>query len=138
MGAGIDGRRRSQASAVSYQAASVPPGTAGDYLDDVHAGDVVLDNQGRLDCTVWGGILTRLAARKGIAGTVVNGVARDTAVADDLGYPLFARGRRVLDAVLAIRPGEETVLERVTAGATLAQARAPAGYHELQRGNGHD
>ena len=48
---------------------------------------------GRTDCTVWGGILSRLAARREIAGTVINGVCRDTAEADDVGYALFGRGR---------------------------------------------
>ncbi|MGJ3701244.1 RraA family protein [Variovorax sp. AFSI2.2] len=53
----------------------------------------MLDNAGRLDCTVWGGILSRLAAHKRIGGTVINGVCRDTAEADEAGYPLYALGR---------------------------------------------
>ncbi|MDE2455700.1 MAG: RraA family protein [Burkholderiales bacterium] len=70
------------------------PGTVGDYLDDTPAGAVVvLDNGGRQDCTVWGGILSRLAQHRGIAGTVVNGVCRDTSEADAVGYPLYASGR---------------------------------------------
>lgn len=70
------------------------PGTVGDYLDDTPAGAVVvLDNAGRTDCTVWGGILSRLSAHRGIAGTVINGVCRDTVEADEVGYPLYARGR---------------------------------------------
>lgn len=70
------------------------PGTVGDYLDDIPAGAIaVLDNGGRGDCTVWGGIMSRLAAHRAIGGTVVDGVCRDTAEADGAGYPLFARGR---------------------------------------------
>lgn len=70
------------------------PGTVGDFIDTLKAGTVaVLDNGGRLDCTVWGGILSRLAAHKGIAGTVVHGVCRDTAEADEVAYPLYAKGR---------------------------------------------
>jgi len=69
------------------------PGTVGDFIDRLVPGTVaVLDNGGRMDCTVWGGILSRLAAKKNIAGTVVHGVCRDTAEADDAGYPLYARG----------------------------------------------
>ncbi|WP_260986365.1 RraA family protein [Bordetella genomosp. 13] len=69
------------------------PGTVGDFIDRLGAGTVaVLDNGGRNDCTVWGGILSRLAAHKGIAGTVVHGVCRDTAEADAAGYPLYACG----------------------------------------------
>ena len=38
---------------------AVEKGTVGDYIDDVPPGEVVvLDNAGRLDCTVWGDILT--------------------------------------------------------------------------------
>jgi regulator of RNase E activity RraA len=70
------------------------PGTVGDFIDTLQAGTVaVLDNAGRVDCTVWGGILSRLAAHKRLAGTVVHGVCRDTAEADDVGYPLYAKDR---------------------------------------------
>jgi regulator of RNase E activity RraA len=70
------------------------PGTVGDYLDDMPAGSVaVLDNAGRTDCTVWGGIMSKIAAHRGIAGTVINGVCRDTAEADEAAYPLYAVDR---------------------------------------------
>jgi regulator of RNase E activity RraA len=70
------------------------PGTVGDFIDTLRPGTVaVLDNGGRLDCTVWGGILSRLAAHRQLAGTVIHGVCRDTAEADDAGYPLHASGR---------------------------------------------
>ena len=70
------------------------PGTVGDFIDRLLPGSVVvLDNGGRLDCTVWGGILSQLAAQKRIGGTVVNGVCRDTAEADEAGYPLYACGK---------------------------------------------
>ncbi|MBO0875365.1 MAG: RraA family protein, partial [Pseudonocardia sp.] len=52
----------------------------------------VLDNAGRLDATVWGDILTLVASRRGMAGTVIDGVCRDTARARELGYPIYARG----------------------------------------------
>ena len=70
------------------------PGTVGDFIDTLAPGTVaVLDNGGRIDCTVWGGILSRLAAHKQLGGTVIHGVCRDTAEADDAGYPLYANGR---------------------------------------------
>jgi regulator of RNase E activity RraA len=70
------------------------PGTVGDFIDALEPGTVaVLDNGGRLDCTVWGGIMSRLAAHKNLAGTVIHGVCRDTAEADEVGYPLYANGR---------------------------------------------
>jgi 4-hydroxy-4-methyl-2-oxoglutarate aldolase len=72
----------------------VDRGNVGDYIDDVAPGDViVLDNAGRLDCTVWGDILTAVASRRGIGGTVIHGVCRDVQRALDLGYPIFSRGR---------------------------------------------
>jgi 4-hydroxy-4-methyl-2-oxoglutarate aldolase len=72
----------------------VDRGTVGDYIDDVEPGSVVvLDNAGRTDCTVWGDILTAVATRRGIGGTVINGVCRDVARAIELRYGLFSRGR---------------------------------------------
>jgi regulator of RNase E activity RraA len=69
-------------------------GTVGDYIDDVPAGGVVvLANDGRTDCTVWGDILTAVAAERGIAGTVVDGVCRDVKRALNIGYPIYSRGR---------------------------------------------
>lgn len=72
----------------------VNPGTVGDYIDDVEPGQVVvLDNDGRDDCTVWGDILTSMAHRKGLAGTIISGVCRDTARALELDYPIYSVGR---------------------------------------------
>jgi 4-hydroxy-4-methyl-2-oxoglutarate aldolase len=68
-------------------------GTVGDYIDDLGKDDVVvLDNQGRLDATVWGDLLTVTAHRRGVAGTVIDGVCRDIDRSLTLGYPIFARG----------------------------------------------
>ncbi len=83
-----------RAYTIRYVSASTPPGTVGDYLDDVPAGGVVvLDNDGRTDCTVWGDILTAVAHARGIAGTVIDGVCRDVHRALDLTYPIYSRGR---------------------------------------------
>lgn len=77
-----------------YQPVDVNGGTVGDYIDDVPPGDVVcLDNAGRTDATVWGDILTLVAARRGLGGTVIDGVCRDSSRSLELNYPLFARGR---------------------------------------------
>lgn len=79
---------------VRYEPASSPPGTVGDFIDDVPAGCfVVIDNNGRTDCTVWGDIMTQVAGMKGIAGTVIDGVCRDVHKALGDGYPMFTRGR---------------------------------------------
>lgn len=82
-----------RAYTVRYGPASKPAGTVGDYIDDVPRGAiVVLDNGGREDVTVWGDILTEVAHRRGIAGTLIDGVCRDVALCRRLGYPVFSRG----------------------------------------------
>lgn len=79
---------------VRYVPASDPPGSVGDFIDDVAAGDVVvIDNGGRTDCTVWGDIMTQYAGLRGIAGTVIDGVCRDVKCAIGEEYPLFSAGR---------------------------------------------
>jgi regulator of RNase E activity RraA len=88
----------SRACGPAFTVAYVPVddrgGTVGDFLDDVPPGAVVLiDNAGRTDCTVWGGIMTSVAAAAGVAATVVHGVCRDTATAARTGYPLWSAGR---------------------------------------------
>jgi 4-hydroxy-4-methyl-2-oxoglutarate aldolase len=85
-------RLAGRAFTLLYGPASNPPGTVGDYIDDVPAGSVlVLDNGGRDNCTVWGDILTEIANRRGIAGTVIDGICRDVALALELNYPLYSR-----------------------------------------------
>jgi regulator of RNase E activity RraA len=79
---------------VKYVPASNPPGTVGDFIDDVAEGDVVvIDNDGRTDCTVWGDIMTQYAGLRGIAATVIDGVCRDVGKALSDNYPLFTAGR---------------------------------------------
>jgi len=68
-------------------------GTVGDYIDDVGPNQVVaIDNAGRLDATIWGDILTSVARKRGVAGTVIDGVCRDIDRSIELDYPIFARG----------------------------------------------
>jgi regulator of RNase E activity RraA len=79
---------------VRYVPASNPPGSVGDFIDDVAPGDfVVIDNGGRTDCTVWGDIMTQYAGLRGIAGTVIDGVCRDVDRAISDNYPIFTAGR---------------------------------------------
>jgi len=84
-------RMAGRAWTLKYGPAAKPCGTVGDYIDDVAPGSVVvLDNNGRDDATVWGDILTEIAHRRGIAGTVINGINRDTHLCLSLGYPVFS------------------------------------------------
>lgn len=82
-----------QAFTVHYTACGQVKGTVGDFLDDVQPGQVVvIDNGGRTDCTVWGDIMSICASKKGIAGTVIDGVCRDLPVIRELEYPIFTKG----------------------------------------------
>jgi regulator of RNase E activity RraA len=83
-----------RAFTVKYVPCGVDKGTVGDYIDDVPPGHViVLDNVGRLDCTVWGDLLTSVANKRRLAGTVIHGACRDVARSIELGYPIFSRGK---------------------------------------------
>ncbi|WP_433323183.1 RraA family protein [Spirillospora sp. CA-294931] len=79
---------------VTYEPVDETGGTVGDFLDDVPTGAVILiDNAGRTDCTVWGGIMSQTAHERGIAGTVINGACRDVAIATAAGYPIWSASR---------------------------------------------
>lgn len=85
-------RMAGRAWTLLYGPAGSPPGTVGDYIDDVPPGSViVLDNGGRDNATVWGDILTEIAHRRGIAGTVIDGICRDVALCMELNYPVFSK-----------------------------------------------
>jgi 4-hydroxy-4-methyl-2-oxoglutarate aldolase len=85
-------RLTGRAWTLQYGPAGHPPGTVGDYIDDIEPGTViVLANNGREDVTVWGDILTEVAHKKGIAGTVIDGINRDVALALEVGYPIYSR-----------------------------------------------
>nr|ACG70816.1 demethylmenaquinone methyltransferase-like protein [Streptomyces fradiae] len=68
-------------------------GPAGDFIDDVPAGAVVVvANSGRTDATVWGDVLSRVARHRGVAGTVIDGVCRDIGGSRAVDHPVWARG----------------------------------------------
>jgi regulator of RNase E activity RraA len=98
------------------------PGTVGDFIDDVPAGAVVvIDNGGRLDCTVWGGILSQVAAKRGVGGTVVHGTCRDIAEAEQAGYPLYANAS-------FMRTGKDRVqVEQINGPVSLGDVRVMPG-----------
>jgi 4-hydroxy-4-methyl-2-oxoglutarate aldolase len=85
-------RMAGRAWTLLYGPSGKPSGTVGDYIDDVPPGSViVLDNGGRDNATVWGDILTEIAHRRGIAGTLIDGICRDTHLCVSLGYPVFSK-----------------------------------------------
>lgn len=103
-----------QAFTVHYLPCGQNRGTVGDFIDDILPGEVaVLDNGGRLDCTVWGDIMAIYASRKGIAGTVIDGVCRDVNVIRELRYPIFSKGTYMVtgkDRVFADRINEPVAI----------------------------
>jgi regulator of RNase E activity RraA len=79
---------------VGYRPVQTRGETVGDYIDDVAEGAViVIDNSSRLDCTVWGDILTETALVRRLGGTVIDGTCRDSQSSVELGYPIFSRSR---------------------------------------------
>lgn len=79
---------------VTYEPADETGGTVGAFLNDVPACAVVLiDNAGRTDCTVWGGIMSETAHERGIADAVINRTCHDVAVAAAAGYPIWSVSR---------------------------------------------
>ncbi len=52
---------------------------------------LVVDAGGYEDTAVWGGIRTRAALQRGLAGLVVDGAVREVAEIRELGFPCFAR-----------------------------------------------
>lgn len=57
----------------------------------VRPGEVlVIAAGGHPDTALWGGLLTRAAIARGVAGVVIDGAVRDVAEIRDLGFPCFA------------------------------------------------
>lgn len=82
-----------RAFTVRYLPTDVESGSVGDFIEEVDPGQVVvLDNGGRMDCTVWGDILTEVSVTRGIAGTVIDGVCRDVERMREIGYGVYSRG----------------------------------------------
>lgn len=53
---------------------------------------IVVANQGRLDVSCWGGILSLGAVRAGVVGVIADGACRDIAEAEDQGLAVYALG----------------------------------------------
>ena len=121
-------RLTGRAFTILYGPAGNPAGTVGDYIDDVEPGSVVvLDNGGRENATVWGDILTWVAHRRGIAGTVIDGACRDTHLSRELGYPIYSRS-------YSMRTGKDRVqVEAMNGPVNIGDARVSAG--DILRGD---
>jgi 4-hydroxy-4-methyl-2-oxoglutarate aldolase len=121
-------RAAGRAFTILYGPAGKPAGTVGDFIDDIPPGSVVvIDNGGRENATVWGDIMTMVAHRRGLAGTVIDGACRDTHLALSLGYPMFSRS-------YSMRTGKDRVqLEGINTPVNIGDARVSPG--DLVRGD---
>jgi regulator of RNase E activity RraA len=121
-------RLTGRAFTILYGPAARPAGTVGDYIDDVEPGSVVvLDNGGRENATVWGDILTWVAHRRGVAGTVIDGACRDTHLCRELNYAIYSRS-------YSMRTGKDRVqVEATNIAVNIGDARVAPG--DLLRGD---
>jgi regulator of RNase E activity RraA len=121
-------RMTGRAFTMLYRPVGKPAGTVGDFIDDVAPGSVVaIDNGGRENATVWGDILTEIAHHRGIAGTVIDGACRDTALCMELGYPVFSKS-------YSMRTGKDRVqLDATEIAVNIGDARVAPG--DILRGD---
>ena len=121
-------RLTGRAFTMLYRPVGKPAGTVGEFIDDVAPGSViVIDNGGRENATVWGDILTEIAHQRGIAGTVIDGACRDTALCLELGYPVFSRS-------YSMRTGKDRVqLDATEITVSIGDARVAPG--DILRGD---
>jgi 4-hydroxy-4-methyl-2-oxoglutarate aldolase len=121
-------RTAGRAFTMLYRPVGKPAGTVGEFIDDVAPGSVIaIDNGGRENATVWGDILTEIAHRRGVAGTVIDGACRDTALCLELGYPVFSRS-------YSMRTGKDRVqLDATQIAVNIGDARVAAG--DILRGD---
>lgn len=124
-------RLAGRAWTLRYGPVGLDAGSVGDYIDELGPDQVVvLDNQGRVDATVWGDLLTSTASRRGVAGTVIDGVCRDVDRALEVNYPIFARGNWM-------RTGKDRVrVEATGEPVSIGGIRVEAGDYLLGDGDG--
>ena len=53
---------------------------------------VVMDLDGTVNATAWGGLASKLAQKKGVLGTIMHGTCRDLEEIRECGYPVWAIG----------------------------------------------
>lgn len=92
-------RRRIAGPAITVRLGPQPPagrslrhlGTTA--IESARGGEiVVIEHTSGVECAGWGGVLCAGAQLRGIAGVVMDGLARDIDEAIDIDFPVFARG----------------------------------------------
>jgi len=68
-------------------------------IESAQAGDIVVVEQlSGIAAAAWGGILSRGAKQRGLAGVIAEGLVRDVDEARQLDFPVYARGATTLTA----------------------------------------
>jgi regulator of RNase E activity RraA len=101
-----------------------------DYIDLIPKGAVVvLANEGRLDCSVWGGQRSIGALRRGAVGSIVDGAYRDVEEHQQLRFPVYGRAPTIVGSrgvVVPVAIGEDAVLagRKVSTGDLIVADRS--------------
>ena len=53
---------------------------------------IIMDLDGTINATAWGGLASKLAQKKGVLGTIMHGTCRDVEEIRECGYPVWAKG----------------------------------------------
>ena len=69
-----------------------------DFIDSLVKDDVVVGTVGA-PSAFWGELFSTAARARGAAGVVVDGLVRDRARIEEMGFPVFARGTRPTDSL---------------------------------------
>ncbi|WP_119696290.1 RraA family protein [Microbacterium halotolerans] len=116
------GPRPSDGSAAHIAAAAIDDSGETDVL--------VIANDGRLDVSCFGGILTRASVRRGVRGVVIDGACRDIAESRELGFPVFGR------AVVPVSARGRIVQLSMDQTIEFARVRVDSGDLVIADGNG--
>lgn len=95
-------------------------GPLGDAARSAEPGTVlVVARHGDRRHAAWGGLMSRIAANRGLAGTVLDGAATDWREINELRYPVFCRNLSALTTRRRDLPG--TIGEPVVCGGVLVK-----------------
>jgi len=132
----VPGRIAGRVMTVRLAEGPPPPGTPPRHLcsaaiEAADAGDILLiQHIPGLDAGGWGGILSRAAKARGLAGIITDGAARDIDEAREIAFPVFA-------ATTTARTARGRLHEAETAGpVTLGGVTARPGDYALADGSG--
>lgn len=132
----VRGRIAGRVMTVRLAEGPPPPGTTPRHLcsaaiEAAAPGDILaIQHIPGLDAGGWGGILSRAATTRGIAGVITDGAARDIDEATEIGFPVFA-------AATTARTARGRLHEAETGGAiTIGGIAVQPGDYALADGSG--